>query len=152
MMKKAKLVFLALVATSTVAVGFLLVERLFAQEDNPYVGSKKCKTCHIKEFKSWEKTKHASVFDKLSDEDKKKPEVLKMRTIAYGKPGGFKSLDETPDLVNVGCEMCHGPAGKHVKVSLSDKEGKKATVKVASDTKVCIECHMPHAKKEKKES
>ena len=151
-MKKVKLVLLALVATSTVAVALFSVKGLFAQEDNPYVGSKKCKTCHIKEFKSWQKTKHGSVFDKLSDDEKKDPEVVKTRTIGYGKPGGFKDVEETPGLVNVGCEVCHGPAGKHVKVSLSDKEGKRATVRVPTHENVCIECHASHEKSEKKES
>lgn len=30
-----------------------------------YVGSKKCKLCHIKEYKSWEATKMAKAFDIL---------------------------------------------------------------------------------------
>jgi cytochrome c553 len=152
-MKRTKLVLLALVATSIVAVALLAVQGLLAQEeDNPYVGAKECRTCHIKEFKSWQKTKHASVFDELSDEDKKKPEALKIRTTGYGKPGGFKSIDETAQLANVGCEACHGPAGKHAAIPLSDKEALKATAKASEAKAVCVECHTPHDKKKKKES
>ncbi len=145
-MKKLGLTFL-LIALGVAVFATLFVANGVAQEDNRYVGSKKCKTCHTKEYKSWEKTKHAVVFDNLSDAEKKDPEILKKRTTGYGKAGGFKSVEETPDLVNVGCEMCHGPGGKHVDVPLSDKEAKKASAQTPAGKNVCIECHEPHEKK-----
>lgn len=115
-----------------------------AAEDNEYVGVKKCKMCHIKAFKSWEDTKHAKAFDSLSDADKKDEAKLKKRTVAFGKPGGFKSVADTPDLVNVGCEACHGPAGKHLAAPMKDKEKKKASIQKPTEKNVCIGCHSPH--------
>ncbi|MCD6288249.1 MAG: hypothetical protein J7M12_03955, partial [Candidatus Hydrogenedentes bacterium] len=118
-----------------------------ADEANKYVGTKKCKMCHLKQYKSWELTKHSKAFESLSDADKKKADVIKKRTVGYGKPGGFKSLAETPDLVNVGCEDCHGPGGKHLSVKMTDKEAKRASIQDPAKKNVCIECHSMHPKK-----
>lgn len=145
-MKRLGLAFL-FIAVGLAAIATFFVANGLAEEENRYVGSKKCKMCHTKEYKSWEKTKHGAAFDSLSDAEKKDPEVLKERTTGYGKPGGFKSVEETPELANVGCEMCHGPGGKHVDVPLSDKEAKKASAQTPAGKNVCIGCHEPHETK-----
>jgi cytochrome c peroxidase len=47
----------------------------------------------------------------------------------WGKPGGFTSLEETPDLAGVGCETCHGPGGTYLEpeyMSLKNKEYTKS--------------------------
>jgi hypothetical protein len=113
--------------------------------DHSYVGSKKCKMCHIKEYKSWEGTKMASAFDVLKPgeraEGKSKAGLdptkdytsdetcLGCHVTGYGEAGGFVDVASTPDLVGVGCEMCHGPGGTYTKpehMSLKNKEYKKA--------------------------
>ena len=48
----------------------------------------------------------------LSNEDLNK--CYSCHTTGYGKPGGFTSVEETPELKNAGCEVCHGPGGTHV--------------------------------------
>jgi mono/diheme cytochrome c family protein len=90
-----------------------------------YVGSQKCKKCHIKQHKTWAETKMAKAFDILKPnvraEEKKAAGLdpakdysadttcLPCHTTGYGKPGGFVSLEETPELAGIGCEVCHGP-------------------------------------------
>ncbi len=105
-----------------------------------YVGSKKCKKCHIKQYKSWSKTRMGNAFDILKPgthaEAKKKFNVdvnkdftkdekcLKCHTVGLGKPGGYvipdpsdkKSVRKAKKLANVGCESCHGPGSGYIKV------------------------------------
>ena len=113
--------------------------------EHSYVGSKKCKMCHIKEWNSWAETKMAKAVEVLkpgqNDEAKKKVGLdpakdytgdatcLPCHTTGYGKPGGFVDMASTPDLAGVGCEMCHGAGGTYTQsqhMSLSNKEYKKA--------------------------
>ena len=136
-----------------------------AGEGHAYVGSKKCRACHLKEHTSWTATKMAKAFDKLKPGvaiaakakaklDPKKdytadPSCLGCHTTGYGKPGGFVDVATTPDLAGVGCEMCHGAGGTYLQkehMSLQNKEYKKAElVKVGLvgeiTAKQCVECH-----------
>ncbi len=112
-----------------------------------YVGSKKCKMCHLKEWKSWSQTKMALAFDHLKPGERSEakkaagldpgkdytgdPQCLACHTTGYGKTGGFVSIEKTPDRAGVGCEMCHGPGGTYTKnqyMSLKNKEYKKAEI------------------------
>jgi len=128
-----------------------------------YVGVKKCKMCHIKQYKSWKKTKMAKSFENLKPgvkaELKKKagldpnkdythdPNCLKCHTTGYGKPGGFKSIEETPKLAGVQCEACHGPGSEYRKIMKKNKHYKLAEVKAAGlvlpseDEAGCLKCH-----------
>jgi hypothetical protein len=115
--------------------------------DHAYVGTKNCKKCHLKEWKSWADTKMAKTFETLkpgvSAEAKTKAgldpakdytteaECVRCHSTGYGQTGGFVSIEETPDLAGVGCEMCHGPGGTYTKpehMSLKNKNYKKAEV------------------------
>ncbi len=110
-----------------------------------YIGSKRCKACHLGQYNSWSETKMAKAFDLLKpgaaadakkaaklDPNKdytKVAECLACHTTGYGKPGGFVNEVTTPDRAGVGCEMCHGPGGSYVaedKMSLRNKEYKRA--------------------------
>jgi len=108
--------------------------------NHEYVGSKKCKKCHIKEYKSWEKTRMAKAFDILkpgnSKEAKEKfgidvnkdfttdPACIKCHTVGYGKPGGYtipdptdkKAVRDAQHFEGIGCESCHGPGGDYVEI------------------------------------
>ena len=105
-----------------------------------YVGNKKCKKCHIKQHKSWAKTRMAKSFEILkpgaNKEMKEKFNLdvakdyitdktcLKCHTVGYGEPGGYvipdpvdkKSVRTAKKLEGVGCECCHGPGSEYVKV------------------------------------
>lgn len=132
-------------------------------ETAKYVGVKKCRMCHIKQYKSWKKTKMAMSFENLKPgvnaEAKKKAGLdpdknyttdkncLKCHTTGYGKPGGFKSMAETPKLANIQCEACHGPGSMYRKIKRKNKRYKLAEVKAAGliipseDEKGCMVCH-----------
>lgn len=101
-----------------------------------YVGPKKCKMCHIKRYKSWEKTKMAKAFEILKPGAKaeaktklkfdpqkdytKDAKCLACHTTGFNLPGGYK-IPKEGDLaatkqakLNEGttCEACHGPGSK----------------------------------------
>ncbi len=109
--------------------------------DGPaYVGSKTCKKCHSKQFKSWSKTKMGQALATLkpgeASEAKTKfkldpakdyttdTKCLKCHTVGLGLPGGYaipeagnkKSVRHAKKLANVGCEACHGPGGEYTKL------------------------------------
>jgi len=146
-----------------VPLGFLVPS---AQSgEHSYMGTKNCRKCHLKEWKSWADTTMAKAFEQLKPgaaaEAKTKAGLdpardytkdatcLACHTTGYGQPGGFVSLAETPDLAGVGCEMCHGPGGTYTKpehMSLKNKSYKKADVVAVGlvDTvgaEQCTVCH-----------
>lgn len=117
-----------------------------------YVGSKKCKKCHIKEHKSWQKTKMAKAFEILkpgrSSEAKQKFNLdaakdytqdetcLPCHTTGFGHAGGYaippdgdeKAAKKAVKLQGVGCEMCHGPGSAYIKI-FDDIQKSKRTYK-----------------------
>jgi Cytochrome c554 and c-prime len=123
----------------------LAAATLAAPEVHPYVGTQKCKPCHIKEQKSWAETKMAKAMESLKpgvaaerktaaglDPNKDythDKSCLACHTTGYGKPGGFVDLETTPALAGVGCEMCHGAGGTYTGktyMTFQNKEYKKA--------------------------
>jgi len=146
------------------AIGLATIPFAVAEE-HAYVGTKNCKKCHIKEWKSWSLTQMAKAHDSLlpgvavdakksagldPEEDYTKDEnCIKCHVTGFGKPGGFVDIESTPDLAGVGCESCHGPGGTYVQdehMSLKNKEYKKSDlVAVGLVDKVgpaqCTVCH-----------
>ncbi len=127
-----------------VAVAVVLVGSAAVGEP-AYVGAAKCKVCHIKQYKSWEQTRMAQSFEVLRPgaraEEKKNAgldpnadytgdaECLPCHTTGYGLPGGFESLESTPDMVGIQCESCHGPGSEYLAkdgMSLQNKEYKRS--------------------------
>jgi len=120
-----------------------------AADDLEYEGSKSCKMCHIKVYKSWEESRHAKALESLMPgkfaESKTKagldPEkdyskdaaCLECHTVGYGKPGGYEVPDpddrravrEAERRAHVGCESCHGPASKYNDVFKDIKKNKR---------------------------
>lgn len=143
----------------------LLLVASAGSETPTYVGAKKCRACHLKQFQSWEQTKMAKSFELLragvASAAKKKANLdpekdythdekcLGCHTTGYGKPGGFVSLEKTPDLVGVQCESCHGPGSEYLKegaMTLKNKDYKRADLLklglVAISAETCTgQCH-----------
>ncbi len=105
-----------------------------------YVGSFRCKKCHLSEYKSWEATRMARSFEILKPgqhkeaKDKFKVDAakdytkdetcVKCHTTGFQKPGGYatpaaedeKAVRKAEQLMGVGCESCHGPGSAYVEV------------------------------------
>jgi hypothetical protein len=118
----------------------------FAQNAT-YVGTKKCKLCHMKDgtYKKWESTKHSSAFKSLKTDAAKK--------LAKGKAADQESAciachvakADKKDIYDegVGCETCHGPGSKYMKMDvMKDKtKAKAAGLIMNKDVKLCEKCH-----------
>jgi PKD repeat protein len=79
---------------------------------NSYVGSGGCSGCHGVVYETWVGTLHASAYNAITNGSVPTNELV-YRTVGYGQPTGFTNSTTTPQLENVGCENCHGPAGWH---------------------------------------
>jgi hypothetical protein len=133
--------------------------------DPAYVGTKNCKKCHIKQYRSWVQTRMSQAFDILKpgnnvetktaaglDPEKDytgDAECLVCHTTGYGKEGGFVDEASSADRLGVGCEMCHGAGGEYTApdlMSLKNREYQRADVIAAGmvhpvDEARCRTCH-----------
>jgi len=92
-----------------------------------YVGTKKCKMCHMKQFKSWEQTKMAKAFEGL-----KPGMAVDAKTAAGLDPDkdyttdasclGCHTINGKADMPGVGCEACHGPGADYIKVMMTNRD------------------------------
>ena len=99
----------------------------------------------MKQYKSWQKTKHATVFAQLQGDEVKKADCIKCHTTGYGQPGGFTSVELTPNLENVQCEACHGQGSAHIEAAKSAPESGDWDKKINKvPQNVCVDCHNPH--------
>jgi len=82
-----------------------------------YAGAAKCKTCHLKEYTTWAASPHATAFERLSPEERKKPECVGCHVTGSGKPTMPGAA-----LEGVQCEACHGPGSLYKAVSIMSKK------------------------------
>lgn len=105
------------------------------KQNRVYATDQACLTCHAKEYDLWSKTGHSRAYAALQEVNKSfDPECLVCHTVGFGKPGGFISEIDTPELKNVQCEMCHGPRLEHTQ---NPKGGAAKQAKAA-----CGQCHV----------
>jgi hypothetical protein len=124
---------------------FLLAAVLLAGEaaaaDAHYVGSGTCSSCHSEEYKNFstyaKKSHSYEHLKKLAGglTQSELQDCYHCHTTGYGKPGGFESVEKTPELQNAGCEVCHGPGSAHA------GSGKKADINGHPTRQVCDTCH-----------
>jgi hypothetical protein len=131
------------------AISFLIIYVLFchygfcAGEENEaeYIGMEACKDCHPEHVESYSGWKYSKNFRILQMRGKDRdPDCLPCHTTGYGKPGGFKNLEETPHMKNIQCESCHGPASQHVE----KPKDKKYLSKMSVPKNICTSCHRQH--------
>ena len=145
-MKLRKAVVVVVAAMTGLALaGGLVAYAAGVPKGATYVGTNKCRMCHMKDHKTWKATKHATNFDTLKGDEVKNPDCLKCHTTGYGQPGGFVSAETTPNLKGTGCEGCHGPGSEHIKAGKASPkfpEGNKKIDKIPQNA--CVNCHNPH--------
>jgi len=104
-------------------------------KDYSYAGASVCGGCHADIYGTWQGTGHATAYDAVAS----MPPALgcaKCHTVGSGLPGGFVDTNTTPELRDVRCENCHGPAGQH---AFGDHYVNRPVVTYASE--VCGGCH-----------
>jgi hypothetical protein len=105
---------------------------------NMYVGSEVCKLCHEDIYKKWHDTKHAHALETLATKGQSQnPECLRCHTVGFGEQTGYDMKSNQPYLAGVGCEMCHGRAGDHVRADDQTNNFAKTT------QATCSRCHNP---------
>ena len=110
-------------------------------EAKRYVGSAVCGECHDLQYENY--LKHAKkarsyesvavMKDGLTEEEYRN--CLECHATGYGKPGGFVSPEETPELKDAGCEACHGPGSVHVETN------DIADIRASLTVEDCQRCH-----------
>ena len=121
-----------------------------------YVGAQKCRSCHEDSYRIWGKTRHANAWKSLKetaipprDFD---PECISCHVVGWDGLqhfpyiDGYSSEKETPDLINVGCECCHGAGEFHIVAELGNDEKLQKRIRTgmhlgSNVKKVCYQCH-----------
>jgi hypothetical protein len=124
-----------------------------------YVGAQSCTDCHETQASVWRRSTHSKAWQSLTttaqparDFD---PECIACHVVGWNATellpyrGGFLSEKETPKLVSVGCEACHGQGENHVRAeagsntALQESLRKAIRLPVKGDVakKHCITCH-----------
>ncbi len=124
-----------------------------------YVGSKACADCHEPSYVVWRKSGHARAWNTLANISKPArtfdPECIACHVVGWSPAeflpyeNGFMGEKETPQLIDVGCESCHGPGEKHVTAEKSGDDATKnrfrkavrMTLQGNTTKKLCMECH-----------
>lgn len=99
-----------------------------------YAGAEACAECHDDIYAQWRDTPHAQAFDILIEHGRQYDrDCTPCHTAGFYEMGGFLSVDETPGLIHVQCESCHGNGAEHV----SDPD-----IKTTGDARnICTSCH-----------
>jgi mono/diheme cytochrome c family protein len=78
-------------------------------------GSESCAKCHQADNSVWHSSKHSHAWEVLVAKTAQyDPSCQQCHTTGYGQPAGFVKVAQSPALVHVGCENCHGPSQAHV--------------------------------------
>ncbi|MHC4441722.1 MAG: multiheme c-type cytochrome [Planctomycetota bacterium] len=167
-MYKIKTWMVAIGTTAALTMGvFLLGSPAGAQEASKskaktkakskfqYVGSDACKKCHIKQYRSWEKTKMANTFEvlrpnsQLKENTKKGITAKRIAEIKEHKKKGKPPIDPEKDYTkDKTCLPCHtvgfGKTGGYIIADPKDKNYKKVVKEAKNREGVgCESCHGP---------
>jgi 2',3'-cyclic-nucleotide 2'-phosphodiesterase (5'-nucleotidase family) len=102
-----------------------------------YVGAEVCAKCHKDAKAFWDTTKHSHAYATLASQNKEfNLDCVSCHVTGYDQPGG-SSVTHVEALMNVQCEVCHGPGSAHSakpKVEIVHKKPKEDS---------CLACHHP---------
>jgi hypothetical protein len=146
-------------------LGLRPVPNPLLERNGRFVGSAKCESCHEDSYNVWKKSKHAHAYDTLANLNPAvkvdpprnfDPECVSCHVVGWHPTGffpytsGYESRKKTPQLINTGCEDCHGPGEKHCRVE--ELKGSDETLtkkyriavritKEESKKRQCATCH-----------
>jgi len=101
-----------------------------------YVGSVACARCHESEFAKFKAKAHAHAYSTLEKVGSQyDPECVVCHVVGLDYESGFVSAKKTPQMENVGCEMCHGPGSAHIESWGVEPPGQPRSN--------CLDCHTP---------
>ncbi|MDR0328982.1 MAG: hypothetical protein LBI05_11875 [Planctomycetaceae bacterium] len=124
-----------------------------------YAGAQSCADCHESAHNVWKKTNHAKAWQSLTKTAKPArdfdPECIACHVVGWNVTeqlpykGGFLSEKETPRLVSVGCESCHGPGENHARAESGSntalqenlRKSLRIPVEGGAAKKHCLTCH-----------
>jgi hypothetical protein len=110
---------IALAVGMAVALGFAAAARAAEAPPKPtYIGSAKCKMCHITQHKTWAASKHAAAFTALKPEEAAKRECVSCHVTGIAE----KATEVTHAEAGIGCESCHGPGSLYGTKTMMDKK------------------------------
>ncbi len=106
-----------------------------------YVGVDACKKCHKAAVEQWRGTVHAQAWRTLVDVDKQyNYECTGCHVTGWQRPGGSHLASvEKKKLVDVQCEVCHGPGSLHV--AEAGLEEPKSLLSKPADRFCADQCH-----------
>ena len=126
-----------------------------------YTGSKRCSSCHFKQYATWKKTKHFTAFTDMAAKYQADQTCLPCHVTGYGAAGGYAggtATDVLQNLLGVTCEACHGPGSKHEEIAKPFTNVKKLSPeqdKLVRDSiwkiqpgNICSRCHITQGHKE----
>lgn len=100
------------------------INRRGLDEGNRFSGNASCadgSDCHQEVYKKWQSFGHAHAMETLIEENRQyDPECVTCHSVGMLYESGYRSMDRTPDLADVGCEMCHGPGVNHIEDTYSE--------------------------------
>jgi hypothetical protein len=102
-----------------------------------HVGWQACASCHSRETGNWQRTDHAGAYRTLVA----KQQQFNLNCLPCHVTGIREESPEALALPEgrqaVGCEVCHGPGGEHVRTPERNPLRRRPTVEV------CLRCHTP---------
>lgn len=107
--------------------------------DNQFVGEKKCKACHMKEYKVWQASDHSKAFDSLKPEEQTKADCLACHNTGHGKAAAAGAA-----LNGVQCESCHGPGSAYKSMKVMSKKAYKENPEAAHKGSVAAGLLVPN--------
>jgi len=129
------------------------VQAMPGHDKAAFAGDAQCAACHQAEMAVWQQSKHAGAYNALAvvaTHPKGRNfdgECIVCHTVGYEYKTGYLNNKVTPNLQNVQCEACHGPASLHVAEEVANaKNPRRATHGFAaslSPWKVQGQGHLP---------
>jgi hypothetical protein len=113
------------------------VPKVALAEGERFAGSESCAGCHAEAYRVWKGSGHAHALDTLAGvKQDRDPECVQCHVVGLNRKTGFEDRARTPGLGHVGCESCHGAAGRHAAAPASAKLPKIGP-------EACFGCHNP---------